>query len=81
MLKAVFDFNHVIGIAAGLSVIFGAVYMLRFFQKTMFGPSNEQTSSITDIAAQQLTIVVIYSRQLIEMKVSLSLFFMCNKVR
>lgn len=58
MLKAVFDFNHVIGIAAGLSVIFGAVYMLRFFQKTMFGPSNEQTSSITDIGMKELIVLV-----------------------
>ena len=58
MLKSVFDFNHVIGIAAGLSVIFGAVYMLRFFQKTMFGPSNEQTSSITDIGMKELIVLV-----------------------
>lgn len=58
MLKAVFDFNHVIGIVAGLSVIFGAVYMLRFFQKTMFGPSNEQTSSITDIGMKELIVLV-----------------------
>ncbi len=58
MLKSVFDFNHVIGISAGLSVIFGAVYMLRFFQKTMFGPSNEQTSSITDIGMKELIVLV-----------------------
>lgn len=58
MLKSIFDFNHVIGISAGLSVIFGAVYMLRFFQKTMFGPSNEQTSSITDIGMKELIVLV-----------------------
>jgi NADH-quinone oxidoreductase subunit M len=58
MLKAVFDFNHVIGIVAGLSVVFGAVYMLRFFQKTMFGPSNEQTSSITDIGTKELLVLI-----------------------
>jgi len=58
MLKSVFDFNPVIGIASGFSVIFGAVYMLRFFQKTMFGPSNEQTSSITDIGIKELIVLV-----------------------
>jgi NADH-quinone oxidoreductase subunit M len=58
MLKAVFDFNHVIGILAGLSVVFGAVYMLRFFQKTMYGPSNDNTLSITDIGVKELTVLV-----------------------
>jgi NADH-quinone oxidoreductase subunit M len=58
MLKAVFDFNHVIGILAGLSVVFGAVYMLRFFQKTMYGPSNDTTINITDIGAKEMMVLV-----------------------
>jgi NADH-quinone oxidoreductase subunit M len=58
MLKSVFDNNHVVGIIAGLSVVFGAVYMLRFFQKTMFGPSNYTTSSISDIGAKELLVLV-----------------------
>jgi NADH-quinone oxidoreductase subunit M len=58
MLKSVFDFNHVIGIIAGLSVVFGAVYMLRFFQKSMFGPSNESTNSLTDIGGKELLVLV-----------------------
>ena len=58
MLKAVFDFNHVIGILAGLSVVFGAVYMLRFFQKTMYGPSNDITIKITDIGTKEMMVLV-----------------------
>ncbi|MBK6976874.1 MAG: NADH-quinone oxidoreductase subunit M [Cytophagaceae bacterium] len=36
LLKSVFDFMPVLGIIAGLSIILGAVYMLRVYQKSMF---------------------------------------------
>lgn len=58
MLKSVFDFNAILGVIAGLSVIFGAVYMLRFFQKTMFGPLSESATEISDIGSKELAILV-----------------------
>ncbi|MFN8429425.1 MAG: NADH-quinone oxidoreductase subunit M [Spirosomataceae bacterium] len=36
LLKSVFDYLPFLGIVAGLSIIFGAVYMLRVYQKSMF---------------------------------------------
>ncbi|MCP9767744.1 NADH-quinone oxidoreductase subunit M [Lacihabitans sp. LS3-19] len=58
MLKSVFDFNTILGVIAGLSVIFGAVYMLRFFQKTMFGPLSESATEISDIGSKELAILI-----------------------
>jgi NADH-quinone oxidoreductase subunit M len=58
MLKSVFDFNVILGVVAGLSVIFGAVYMLRFFQKTMFGPLSESATGISDIGPKELAILI-----------------------
>jgi len=43
MLKGVFMYNPALGIVAGATIIFGAVYMLRLFQSTMFGPKTEYT--------------------------------------
>ena len=58
MLKSVFDFNSILGAVAGSSIIFGAVYMLRFFQKTMFGPSNNTTEKISDIGTSEMLVLV-----------------------
>jgi NADH-quinone oxidoreductase subunit M len=58
MLKSVFDFNSILGAVAGSSIIFGAVYMLRFFQKTMFGPSNNTTEKISDIGISEMLVLV-----------------------
>lgn len=58
MLKAIFDFNTGLAIFAGLSVVFGAVYMLRYYQKIMFGNVNSNTDSITDIGNQELIVLV-----------------------
>ena len=58
MLKSLFDFNAIIGSIAGLSIIFGAVYMLRFFQKTMFGPLNPENSEIKDLSQVELLVLI-----------------------
>ncbi len=58
MLKSLFDYNAICGSIAGLSVIFGAVYMLRFFQKTMFGPLNDKHSSFQDLNASELMVLI-----------------------
>ena len=42
---------------AGLTIIFGAVYMLRLFQKVMFGKTNENTLNFTDLTlTEKLTL-------------------------
>jgi NADH-quinone oxidoreductase subunit M len=58
MLKAIYDFNTYLAIFAGLSIIFGAVYMLRFFQKIMFGNTNTVTNNFTDIDSKDMLVLV-----------------------
>jgi NADH-quinone oxidoreductase subunit M len=49
LLKGVFEYNFWAGLIAGLTIILGAIYMLRLVQKAMFGGSNELTNSFTDL--------------------------------
>lgn len=58
MLKSVFDFNTGLGILATTSIILGAVYLLRLYQKTMFGPATAFTENIEDIGAKELMVLV-----------------------
>jgi NADH-quinone oxidoreductase subunit M len=58
LLKGVFDFNPILGAVAGLTIILGAVYMLRMMQKTMFGQSNKLTENIEDIGTSEMLVLV-----------------------
>ncbi|SOE21984.1 NADH dehydrogenase subunit M [Spirosomataceae bacterium TFI 002] len=58
LLKGVFDFNPILGAVAGLTIILGAVYMLRLMQKSMFGPSNETTANIEDIGTSEMLVLI-----------------------
>ena len=49
MLKGVFMYNPILGVVAGLTIILGAVYMLRLFQSTMFGPKTEHTQNFAKL--------------------------------
>jgi NADH-quinone oxidoreductase subunit M len=49
LINSVFQYNYVIGSVAGLTVILGAVYMLRSFQATVLGETNSVTSKFADI--------------------------------
>ena len=49
LLHGVFSYNHYLGLAAGFTIIFGAVYMLRMFQKSMFGQTSTRTTSFADL--------------------------------
>lgn len=49
LLKGVFDFKAWMGILAGLTIIFGAVYMLRSYQLSMFGPRVALTQNFADV--------------------------------
>ncbi len=61
MLKAVFEFDKLIGVIAGLSIILGAVYMLRLFQKTMFGEVKDSQLIIADVTGLERLVLVIIS--------------------
>jgi NADH-quinone oxidoreductase subunit M len=58
LLKGVYDYNHWLGAIAGLTIILGAVYMLRMFQKVMFGNPNAATETFPDLTwTEKLTLL------------------------
>jgi NADH-quinone oxidoreductase subunit M len=66
LLSSVFQYsayhylNLALVIAAGLTIIFGAVYMLRMYKNVMQGELNELTTTFKDISgSEQLVLTVI----------------------
>ena len=59
LLNAVFRYQQVIGAIAGLTIILGAVYMLRTFQKTMLGDKNEDTPFLDLKPTEMLVLSII----------------------
>ncbi|GAB2605111.1 complex I subunit 4 family protein [Spirosoma areae] len=53
LLHGVFTYNHYLGLAAGFTIIFGAVYMLRMFQKSMFGTTTSRSESFADLTTSE----------------------------
>ena len=53
LINAVFQYNWVSGAFAALTMIFGAIYMLRSFQLTMLGESNAATTNFVDLDRQE----------------------------
>ncbi len=51
LLTSLFLYNPIFAILAGLSVILGAVYMLRMYKGVMLGESNAVTSTFKDLDA------------------------------
>lgn len=49
LINAIFQYNFVSGTFAALTMILGAVYMLRSFQFTMLGESNATTAAFMDL--------------------------------
>lgn len=59
LLFSVYNYNIWLGVIAGLTIIFGAVYMLRMYQKVMLGETNDLTIGFTDIKGTEK--IVLYS--------------------
>jgi NADH-quinone oxidoreductase subunit M len=49
LLYGVYHYNTWLSVFAGLTIILGAVYMLRMFQKVMLGKSSERIISFEDL--------------------------------
>lgn len=58
LLKGVFDYNNYLGALAGTTIILGAVYMLRLFQKSMFGQPNANTQSFADLTGSEAWVLI-----------------------
>src|SRR5688572_3815122 len=49
LLNSLFQYQMIVGAIAGLTIILGAIYMLRTFQKSMSGETNSVTKSFIDL--------------------------------
>jgi NADH-quinone oxidoreductase subunit M len=60
LLMGVYQFNIWAVVFAGLTIIFGAVYMLRLYQQVMLGQTNALTGGFSDIrGSEQLVLMII----------------------
>lgn len=53
LIKAIFDYNIIAAVIAGLTMIFSSVYLFRFYGKAMFGPGDDEVLA----TAGDLTVV------------------------
>lgn len=58
ILMGLFQFNKALAIIAGLTIIFGAVYMLKMYQKVMYGPRTEATEHFEDLSISEVLLFV-----------------------
>src|SRR5690606_40858723 len=58
LLKGLFDYNLWYAAVGGLTLILGAVYMLRFYQKAMLGPSQERYI-VADIRGHEVAVLAV----------------------
>lgn len=49
LINSIFQYHMWLGAVAGITIILGAVYMLRTFQKSMSGETNALTASFADL--------------------------------
>lgn len=61
LLMGVYNFNIWYAAIAGLTIVFGAVYMLRMYQRVMLGQVNTSTSAFLDIDGTEKFVLLIIS--------------------
>lgn len=59
LLNGLYQYSPWIAACAGLSVILGAVYMLRSYQSIMLGETNALTSAFTPLTGNEKTVLII----------------------
>jgi NADH-quinone oxidoreductase subunit M len=65
LLMGIYNSNIWYAAIAGLTIIFGAVYMLRMYQKVMLGGLNTSTSTFTDLDSTEKSVLLIISALII----------------
>lgn len=58
LLKSVFNYNVWLGGISGLTIILGAVYMLRLMQRSMFGELNDTTGEFHDVSGTEVAVLL-----------------------
>ncbi|MDB5152982.1 MAG: NADH-quinone oxidoreductase subunit [Mucilaginibacter sp.] len=59
LLNSVFQYNIWFAAIAGLTMIFGAVYMLRMYKGVMQGETNALTATFTDVSGSETLVLAI----------------------
>lgn len=57
LLNGVWNYNFWLGAVAGLTIIFGAVYMLRAYGLVIFGETNPATAAFEDVNTTELIVL------------------------
>lgn len=58
LLAGVYEYNNWLGAVAGLTIILGAVYLLRLFQKAMFGTHSQATVDFKDLTLSERAVLI-----------------------
>ena len=58
LLSGVFNYNAWLGAIAGLTIILGSVYMLRLYQKSMFGPKSTWAEGFQDLTMNERVVLL-----------------------
>jgi NADH-quinone oxidoreductase subunit M len=59
LLMGVYNYNIYFSAVAGLTIILGAVYMLRMYQRSMLGVTNERTTAFKDLDDLEKSVLLI----------------------
>jgi len=59
LLIGVYQYNIWLAVFAGLTIIFGAVYMLRMYQNIMLGKTNDLTITFTDVRGSEKVVLYV----------------------
>lgn len=54
ILLGLFQYNVAVAVIAGLTIILGAVYMLKMYQQVMYGGKNKQTEEFQDLSMGEI---------------------------
>ena len=58
LINGLFQYDFWLCVFGGLTVILGAVYMLRGYQKMMLGETTARTASFTDLTANEKWVLI-----------------------
>jgi NADH-quinone oxidoreductase subunit M len=58
LISGVFKFENIAGAVAGLTIIIGAVYMFRAYQRSMLGELSLETEKFTDLTAAEKAVLI-----------------------
>ena len=65
LLMGIYNYSIYYSVAAGLTIILGAVYMLRMYQRLMLGEPNERTALFIDLDGTEKSVLLIISALII----------------